>query len=78
MISSSKVLLRRLQPRVCRAGRCISTSTNLAWRYGYLVKRRVDHFQMGGKIGIETLMDIEKHMLAEMVAHSSKTNSPPY
>jgi len=39
-------------------------------RWGYLVKRRIDHFEMGGKIGIETLLDNEKFFLAELIAYS--------
>ena len=69
----SRSLSRCIRPRIPRIARCLSVSNpteNMRW--GYLVKRRIDHFEMGGKIGIETLLDNEKFFLAELIAYSSK------
>ena len=59
--------------------RTLSLSQNRNdFRIPYLLQKRKDLFQMGGKIGIETMIDQEKHTLAELICHSSKYSNKLY
>ena len=72
MLGVTRCLARRyLTPRLVRS-LSVSSRTEDMFRMPYLIKRRKDQFEMGGKIGIETMVDIEKYMLAELLSHSSK------
>ena len=56
--------------------RCLAVSSSrLNFFGGYKVKSSRDRFEAGGRIGIETMVYEEKHILAELISFYSKFNS---
>jgi len=72
------ISIRRNLQAMIRRPLSVTTVKSETARIGYLMKRRRDHFQMGGKIGIETLLDSEKVFLSDHLAHSSKLTMKPF
>ena len=63
--------------RVCTRrvplSRCLAvSSTRLNFFGGYKIKSSRDRFEAGGRIGIETMVYEEKHILAELISYYSE------